>query len=545
MLQEPHHNQSGQSAVFVLVLMGAILMGVALLYNSGRLSLTKTRLQNTADSAAYSGSVLLARDYNFSSYANRGMVANQVAIAQMVGLRSWAQYECYTYNDSGCGNSGGADPNSLASQIQNTVNSSEAGVIWGTVLNGYAHATSALNQATRPTTAVIADMANTIDIALSTASRAFHLGVVADLASSAARSGAGIIGEVVQANDPQARISTFGKVTLVADAAAIAGFTKTYAKSGDMAGKNRIAPTVLNDLDAFSESRSASDPPYEADLFNPFAFIPYNDQPYAMIWNSHSGGTEWKNGFTQWSAMDVSNAYGFSIYWISVFGYPVPLILPIWRIDPPLYFYPTEFALGGATVGSGRGDPLGQTNNYGPCGGSAPCTSPSGWNFNNGTWDNPGNEDQSFGGAYTANPTPANDEDARGPGKSFAHYSGLQPYEDVSNTKQPDFDAPQITVVLSRAQSTVHTTSQIDNGKSRGIFSGALNLADAEPSNQVEAIASADAHFERPWSSAIENNLGVSVVYGNLFNPYWEPHLVPTDPATKAAAQAAQFAGRG
>ena len=178
-------------------------------------------------------------------------------------------------------------------------------------------------------------------------------------------------------------------------------------------------------------------------------------------------------------------------------------------------------------------------------GGSAPCTSPSGWNFNNGTWDNPGNEDQSFGGAYTANPTPANDEDARGPGKSFARYSGLQPYEDVSNTKQPDFDAPQITVVLSRAQSTVHTTSQIDNGKGRGIFSGALNLADAEPSNQVEAIASADAHFERPWSSAIENNLGVSVVYGNLFNPYWEPHLVPTDPATKAAAQAAQFAGRG
>ena len=115
----------------------------------------------------------------------------------------------------------------------------------------------------------------------------------------------------------------------------------------------------------------------------------------------------------------------------------------------------------------------------------------------------------------------------------------------INDTCHVNFDAPQITVVLSRAQSTVHTTSQIDNGQGKGIFSGALNLADAEPSNQVEAIASADAHFERPWSSAIENNLGVSVVYGNLFNPYWEPHLVPTNPATKAAAQGAQYAGQG
>lgn len=532
--------QGGQSAVFTLVLLGAILMGLALLYNTGRLSLTKTRLQNTADSAAYSGSVLLARDYNFSAYANRGMVANQVAIAQMVGLRSWAQYECNTYHDSGCGNNPGTY--GLPSQISSTVSSSEAGSIWGTVLSAYATSSSALNTAIRPTTAVVADVANTIDVALSTASRAFHVAVVADLASSAAHPGSGIIGEVIQANDPQAQISTFGRAALAADAAAIGGFTKTAATAGDTQGKNRIAPTVLHELDAFSQSRSASDTPYEASLVNPFAFIPYNDQPYAMIWNTHSGGTAWKDGFTQWSAMDVSDVYGFSIFWVSLFGVPVPLTLPIWDTSPPLYFDPTELALGGATVGSAQGDPLGLNNNDGPCGGTAPCTAPSGWNWNTATWANPGNENQAFGGAYTNDPTPASDEDAQGPGPSFAHYSGLQPYETVSNTAQANFDAPAITVVLARAQPSVHTTSQI-NGS--GIFSGSIVMADAEPSNQVEAIASADAHFERPWSSAAENNLGVSVVYGNLFNPYWEPHLVPTDTATKAAAQAAQFAGHG
>ena len=501
--------------------------------------MTKTRLQNTADSAAYSGSVLLARDYNFSSYANRAMVANQVAIAQMVGLRSWAQYECLTYNDS-C--SGQSDEYKLPGQIQSTVNGSEAAEIWGTVLYAYKTSSQALNTAVRPTTAVIADVANTIDVALSVASRTFHDAVLVDLASSAVGSSSGIIGEVVRANDPQAHISTFGKITLAADVAAIGGFTKTDAKSGDTTGQDRIAPTVLNELDPFSESRSASDPPYEADLLNPFAFIPYNDQIYAMIWNTHSGGTEWKDGFTQWSAMDVSNVSGYSIIWISVFGVPVPIPLPIWEIDPPLYFDSTELAIAGAAVGSSRGDPLGQTNNYGPCGGASLCTNPSGWSFDNGTWENPGNTGQSFGNSYSVNPTPANDEDARGPGSSFAHYSGLQPYEAVSNTKQADFDAPQITVVLARARSTVHTTSQI-NGT--GIFTGTIAMPDAEPSNQVEAIASADAHFERPWSSDVENNLGVNVVYGNLFNPYWEPHLVPTDAATKAAAEAAQFAGHG
>lgn len=539
MLHTRRSKQRGQAAVFTLVLLGAILMGVILLYNTGRLSLTKTRLQNTADSAAYSGGVLLARDYNFSSYANRGMVANQVAIAQMVGLRSWAEYECRNYNNT-CNSGGGTD--SLPSQIHDVVSNSDMGAIWGTLLSAYGASSSTLNSAIRPTTAVVADIANTIDVALSTASRAFHVGVVADIASSAATAGAGIVGEVVHANDSQAQISAFGKVALAADAAAIAGFTKSNATSGDTQGKNRIAPTVLNGLDPFSESRSASDPPYEALLFNPFAFIPYNDQPYAMIWNNHSGGTEWKDGFSQWSAMDVSSVSGYSIFWISVFGVPVPIPLPIWEIEPPLYFNSTEFALGGATVGSSHADPLGQTNNYGPCGGSALCTAPSGWNWDAATWTNPGNEDQSFGSAYTNNPTSANDEDSQGPGSSFAHYSGLQPYQDVSNTSQADFDAPQITVVLSRARSTVHTTSQI-NGT--GIFTGTIAMPDVEPSNQVEAMASADAHFERPWDSTIENNMGTQVVYGNLFNPYWEPHLVPTDTATKAAAEAAQFAGHG
>ncbi|MGG2041243.1 hypothetical protein [Burkholderia gladioli] len=58
---------------------------------SARCSLTsaKIQLQNTADASAYAAALLQARDYNFSAYTNRAMIANQAAVAQMVGLKSF------------------------------------------------------------------------------------------------------------------------------------------------------------------------------------------------------------------------------------------------------------------------------------------------------------------------------------------------------------------------------------------------------------------------------------------------------------------------
>ncbi len=59
------------------------------MFSMGEQSIEKIKLQNTADAAAYSAAVAEARDYNFSAYTNRAMVANQVAVAQFVGLTSW------------------------------------------------------------------------------------------------------------------------------------------------------------------------------------------------------------------------------------------------------------------------------------------------------------------------------------------------------------------------------------------------------------------------------------------------------------------------
>ena len=83
--------QLGQALVFALVFTAAAGLIGLLLFNSGMLANTKTRLQNAADAGAYSASVLQARDHNFAAYTNRAMVANQAAVAQIVSMKSYLE----------------------------------------------------------------------------------------------------------------------------------------------------------------------------------------------------------------------------------------------------------------------------------------------------------------------------------------------------------------------------------------------------------------------------------------------------------------------
>ncbi len=84
--------QRGQSSVFVVIFLGVMLFALVSLYQSGKLTSEKMQLQNAADAAAYSVSTIEARDMNFMSYINRAMVANEVAVGQMVSLMSWSRF---------------------------------------------------------------------------------------------------------------------------------------------------------------------------------------------------------------------------------------------------------------------------------------------------------------------------------------------------------------------------------------------------------------------------------------------------------------------
>ncbi|MHB8253143.1 MAG: Tad domain-containing protein [Acidiferrobacter sp.] len=497
-----HQAQKGQALVFAVIVLLAVFVGGFVLYNGGRLVLTKMHLQNTAESTAYSGAVLVARDYNFSAYANRAMVANQVAIAQMVGLRSWSRYYCLTYNDQ-CGNQ--QSSNSLPSQIQRVVGRSEVGAVYGPVLSYYKALSQAVYRANAISDGAIANMANILNGLLSVGAMGFHDAVLADLAAGAANQG--LLAQVVAANDPHAQISTVGKTLILSAVQNLRGFTQTYGNS--TADQKRFAPVITQGLDAFSQSRSSSEwAPYP--LVNPFSLIPYNDQSFTAIWNSYSGGTEFKTGFKTWNAMDVSTVSGFTIWWISIFGVPIPIPVPIWT-NPPLYFWPDT--LSHAAASDGQSASLATNNNFGEATGSA-----------------------SYGSSYSVNSGPAYRQKQAGAGKSIATYNGLRSYQDVADTQTADFTAPTLTIVLDRPRTTITTSGQL------GIASGALATPSDEAGGQVEAMATAQAEFARPQAS---RSLGGKVVYGNLFNPYWEAHLAPTSAAVRAAAAAAQMAGQG
>jgi hypothetical protein len=84
--------QSGQSMIYIIGFVPVLVLALLYVFNSNMAVNEKTRLQNTMDAVAYSTAVISAREYNFKAYTNRAMVANQVGIAQAVGLASWVRY---------------------------------------------------------------------------------------------------------------------------------------------------------------------------------------------------------------------------------------------------------------------------------------------------------------------------------------------------------------------------------------------------------------------------------------------------------------------
>ncbi len=86
------NRQEGQVLPLGLGLLVFGVLGAFVLFNTGKVATDKMKLANTADAAAYSGTLWQARALNFQSYTNRAMVANQVSIAQAVTLQSWVAY---------------------------------------------------------------------------------------------------------------------------------------------------------------------------------------------------------------------------------------------------------------------------------------------------------------------------------------------------------------------------------------------------------------------------------------------------------------------
>ena len=84
--------ERGQAIPIGIAALLGITLLILILFNTGQVVSEKMRLENAADAAAYSGLIWQARTLNYIAYTNRAMVANEVAIAQLVTMVSWSRY---------------------------------------------------------------------------------------------------------------------------------------------------------------------------------------------------------------------------------------------------------------------------------------------------------------------------------------------------------------------------------------------------------------------------------------------------------------------
>ncbi|MBN8441750.1 MAG: hypothetical protein J0M28_08630 [Thauera sp.] len=233
--------------VFFILATAAVMY---LMFNSGRVIDEKLRITNAADGAAYSAAVLEARALNYDAYANRAIVANQVAIAQAISLASWMHYFRTGVDNAGLLGSVASkwifDPSDypqLLVLLASFGGSAYLDYLSGGGLEG---GLDAAVEMLDHMLAAIVTAHDTASLALSLSQTLIHAELAAGLAQEA------IANEVVRRIDPAMRAelnrSTHGFDHL----------TRSYAKDGSGDERGRLGDVVLRSRDDFSSERKWS-----------------------------------------------------------------------------------------------------------------------------------------------------------------------------------------------------------------------------------------------------------------------------------------------
>ncbi|WP_153077271.1 pilus assembly protein TadG-related protein [Paraburkholderia bonniea] len=493
---------SGQALVpaLIFLLVGGISVYVA--FNSFQLTSAKIKLQNTADAAAYSAAMLQARDYNFTAYANRAMVANQVTAAQIVGLKSWIDEldNRYTYIP---GQSDADDMiNAFADHPEKWTGPKSRG-------KAEIAPVRATLDALLP---VVAKDIGTIIHGLSTAQINFHAGVFTAVPQAA--------NAVAQQSQKDTHV-TEGYFVSPRNAYQLAAW-KTYTRIASPAGtinKDHFADVVTDrdTLDPFTKNRRSTGstaPDYQQINDTAGKICRRGDSGTIIGRVSHEGGTQLRRDKKGWQAIDVSYTT------LTVSCLPDLGLLTAGRAGAangklPMYRGVPTF-LTSAPFVSFENDWTGYGGYY---------------NFGADSSGRPGIVPNAMATQIAVGPgivmDPAN--------------GGLQPYQDLPG-KPLAAEAPRITIELERQSDTLTATPGIQGG-------GRMRVAPSTAGDVLRALSSANAYFMRPnegpTGSTKSGSLSYSrfwsrvdgkTEYPSMFNPYWQVRLAPVSDSERKAA---------
>lgn len=246
---------SGQAIVLILLLTLAALVGGVALFSTGILTSEKIQLQNAADASAYSVSVIEARDLNYTAYMNRAMVANEVAIGQMVSMMSWAYMTRSTpeFIDD------------YAFKLDIIIAVASLGTATGSASNAVRPVTQPLRQVSTQVFKVVEKFTAPVSKGLSILNQMYNLSQQGFHLLSFIFS-ASTLFEIKDKNIDDAEFSMFGAVALARHFTSyygdllspkLYGFVNSYSpgSESDAAGMNRLAQVVNDSRDGFTKNR--------------------------------------------------------------------------------------------------------------------------------------------------------------------------------------------------------------------------------------------------------------------------------------------------
>jgi len=225
-------SHSGQASVLLIALLGSMVACFAVAYSAGQLVNDKMRLVNAADAAAYSAATWQARSLNFQSYMNRAIVANEVALAQLVSLRSWSRYVTTA-------TSNGSRVAQYIPPLAGPIRALAQG--WQSI--------DATLQATLP--AMEASLSSWNVAVLANAQSVAH--------QQASIVAADLVGEVARRNEPRAQVTNATRLLEARNAAEWQNrFTDRYRRGGG--DLRRFSTLLMDSRDGFTRSRRANLP---------------------------------------------------------------------------------------------------------------------------------------------------------------------------------------------------------------------------------------------------------------------------------------------
>jgi hypothetical protein len=506
--------------VFIAVTAVIVLIVTLATYNVGQLSYHRIKLQNTADAATYSAAVAHARELNFSAYMNRGVIANQVAAAQLVSLTGWVRNFENTYNGEFV----------TISEVISSLSSLSA--MWSTPFNVLKSVSSAAKSAVDPVAGVAVKAIDGLILVLSSASELYHYAMVVSIPAE-------LIPDVVKANEPDASVSLVGAGMLVASAAQQMTFSKSYKPSDQQDGADRMAKVTQASTDLFYKDRSL--PPIWPIpiLIDPTRLFTYGVGPLLMM-QFHSGGGTLKTSagnatdhLKGWSSLDATGLFVIMCVTIPVLGIPVPIPFPL----PPLP--------------AGRGAAIAGANGWASNNGLMPTNNMEHRNLEN-TGVDPLAAVQ-YGAAHYNPMTaiPAWIQVGEGPGTNLDTSAGLRNYLDIkgnadgqtsnaanatanANPNNRNDVAPAWMLEIERSTGSVTTSTTGGTYTIGGGTDGKLDLPMTAKGGKLRAMARAEAYFSRP-KSLFPRDDG-KTEWGSLYSPYWQARLQPSGFAEQAAS---------